>query len=176
MGIFDTVQVELTCPICETIGTRGIQFKHPASLMEIYEVGDLVIGAPAGQPLLDAGYRCQGPDDDDGGHRVDVWIHFDRGFLTAVTHQKPHRPAEVAWWMIERAGSQAARQRRSLRAIETTVRKRRKTLEDDPVPEEGDPPAPLLAVWRIESEEEMLKRLEEILERDEERDWPGPSG
>lgn len=61
MGLFDTVEAEVTCTECGLEAIRQIQFKHPGHRMETYEIGDLVQGAPAGRPLLETSFTCPGP-------------------------------------------------------------------------------------------------------------------
>lgn len=190
MGLFDTLEAEMECLECGLEATRRIQFKHPGHRLETYEIGDFVQGVPAGRPLLRTSFTCPGiePDtgeveenEDDTGspagsedHRVDCWIHVDRGFLTDVTADKPERPTPLASWMIERAGWNAQERERNLRGVAATVRKRRETIEAEQAGElpPEDEAEPFLELHRIRSEEELLDTLEAKLERVDERSWP----
>lgn len=176
MGLFDTVLAKIKCPTCSTEGVRDVQFKHEGNLLEVYEVGDFACDAPAGQPLLRGGFVCKACSAKGGGASedwVECWVHIDRGFITAVTVDPPERPEPAAWWMFERAGRDAREYRASLRAVDATVRKRRRTLaEGDPGRDRG-----WAGLGRVESEAELMKSLEGIVQHAEERAWPGgPSG
>lgn len=177
MGLIDTVVATVRCPTCGGVAEREVQFKHEACMMGTYRVGDFVPGAPAGQPLLRGYFGCTGrraasprrrskPE-----HGAECWVHFDRGFLTAVTTELPGRPTEVAWWMLERAGADAAELRGALRAVESVVKARRETRKE-PKP----PKHPLLRLWRVVSEDALLSRLDEVAKRARERAWPGGEG
>lgn len=175
MGLFDTVLVEMPCPVCHSSAEREVQFKHEACLMDVFHVGDFVPGAPAGQPLLRGGFTCAGPSGEAAGaepHHVDCWVHFDRGYLTGVTLEAPERPAPVVWWMLERAGRDAHELRVALEAVRRAVEARRTTLREG-VPQGDEPLAALRRIWAIESEEALLERLEGIVRSAEAREWPG---
>lgn len=200
MGLFDKVKATVECPECGLEVPREIQFKHPGHRMETYEIGDFVQGVPAGRPLLKTRFVCAGrepetsgthegresgeaeagmPADAEGGeglgeHRVECWIHFDRGFLTDVTANKPERPAQREPWMIEQAGWNAQELARKVRGLGALVRHRRETIEAErtgKLPPEGEA-EPLLGMHRLRSEAELLDRLESRLENVEERLWP----
>lgn len=199
MGVFDTVEATVVCSECGLEAARKIQFKHAGHRMETYEVGDFVQGVPAGRPLLKTTFTCTGlgPDkdranrdqvdeEDEPGssrgqdHRVDCWIHLDRGFLTDVTTTEPDRPSPLEAWMAEKAGWNAQERARALRGIAGLVRKRRETIEGE---QAGELPAEaeveeaegidaLREFHRIRSEDELLDRLESRLEHAEKREWP----
>lgn len=174
MGLYDSVVAVVRCPQCHLAIERTVQFKHEACLLNTYRVGDFVPGAPAGRPLLRSSFACHGPGtepapDAEGGHDVDCWVHFDRGFLTGVTVDAPAVPAEVAWWMLERAGAEAARLRWAMASVQALVRNRRRALAGEEEPHEHRFPT----IWRVEDEVALLERLERIVAQAEEDAWPG---
>lgn len=64
MGMFDTAIARVECPECGLRATRKVPFKHSGHRMETYELGDLVQGAPAGQPLVRTRFTCSGTTSD----------------------------------------------------------------------------------------------------------------
>lgn len=172
MGLFDTVWAELVCAHCGEIERRDVQFKHSENALECYEIGDYVVGIPAGQVALSGVFVCPCGSEEEVqilGKTVtrpkrqltECWIHFDNGFITAVTQERPVEPKRLNWEMVERLGRRAQRRKWALEGIENACRARLEILEKG-FPEEGDLAHLWEHIWGTKDERELITR---ILER-----------
>lgn len=163
---------ELACAHCGKIERRGVQFKHAESSLESYEIGDYIVGVPAGQVALQGVFDCPCGDEEEvelQGRTVRrpkrlitrCWIHFDNGFITAVTRERPVEPKRLSWEMVERLGRMAQRRKWALEGIENACRARLEIREKG-FPEEGDLSRLWEHVWGTKDEQELITS---ILER-----------
>ncbi|MEA3239044.1 MAG: hypothetical protein U9Q94_04615 [Candidatus Bipolaricaulota bacterium] len=186
MGVFDTVRAELACAHCGKIERRGVQFKHAENSLDSYEVGDYVVGVPAGQVALQGVFDCpcgsaRGIGEKEIFHGLseeeveflgktvtrskrqftECWVHFDNGFITAVTRERPVKPKRLSWEMVEHLGRTAQKRKWALEGIENACRARLEIRENG-FPKEGDLACLWEHVWGTKDEQELITR---ILER-----------
>ncbi|MCK4683143.1 hypothetical protein KAT59_08980 [Candidatus Bipolaricaulota bacterium] len=172
MGLFDTVWAELACAHCGKIERRGVQFKHAENSLDSYEVGDYVVGVTAGQVALQEVFDCPCGGEEEVeflGKTVTrskrqftkCWVHFDNGFITAVTRERPVEPKRLSWEMVEHLGRTAQKRKWALEGIENVCRARLEIREKG-FPKEGGLACLWEHVWGTKDEQELITR---ILER-----------
>jgi len=186
MGLFDTVwasargikrdgnipRAKLACAHCGKIARRGVQFKHAENSLDSYEVGDYVVGVPAGQVALQGVFDCLRGGEEEVeflGKTVmrpkrqftECWVHFDNGFITAVTREQPIESKRLNWEMLERLGRTAQKRKWALEGIKNACRAWLEIREKGS-PKEGDLTCLWEHVWGTKDEQELITR---ILER-----------
>lgn len=173
MGIFDTTYADLPCDRCGRTAPRQVQFKHRGAFLEVYELGDFCTTVPAGQVALRGGFTCPCGAEETvrvgdrswtrrGTHYNDCWVHFDNGFLSDVTRDRPEEPRRVDLALHQRRGQRARRWLGALHRISNLCSARRRSITEGP-PDEDDPWGRFLAIHHVASEEELLDRIEDTL-------------
>jgi len=136
MGLFDTVwasargikkdgnipRAALACAYCGKIERRAVQLKHAENSLDSYEVGDYVVGVPAGQVALQGVFDCPCGGEEEiellektvtrlKRRVTECWVHFDNGFITAVTRERSAEPKRLSWEMVEHLGRTAQKRK-----------------------------------------------------------------
>lgn len=169
MGLYDTVWVELECPNCKRRALRDVQFKHDEHTLSNYMMGDYVEGLPAGQLALRGIFGCPcGPEREVlGPNRIvklpsetftACWVHFDNGFITAVTLERPVQPQSLTPELLHRIGERTRRERVALESIWRYCRARQGILEEG-YPEEKDFARIFERIWGTRTEQELLQKI-----------------
>ena len=186
MGLFDTVwasargirrdgnipRAALACAYCGKIERRAVQLKHAENSLDSYEIADYVVGVPAGQVALQGVFACPCGGEEEiellgktvtrPKRRItECWVHFDNGFITAVTRERSVEPKQLSWEMVEHLGRTAQKRKWALEGIENACRARLE-IRDKGFPKEGDLSCLWEHVWGTKDEQELITG---ILER-----------
>ncbi|MGH7824115.1 MAG: hypothetical protein ACREQ7_02885 [Candidatus Binatia bacterium] len=123
MGLFDTIQATLTCPVCGSGRERQIQTKKGPCAMLNLEIGDTIEPFFYGDYWLEEEWDCDDcrkqTSDENRWHKV--FIHCINGLIVEVAPERPPLGKLPDWDLVHKLSRERLRYRQALRIVRGSV-------------------------------------------------------
>jgi len=126
MGMFDTINATLSCPVCGSIGQREIQTKQGPCVLLNLELGDTIEPFFHGDYWIEERWYCDDcqkktPEDKRWEHSHNVFIHCLNGLIVEVLPNKPPEGKLPDWNLIHQLSRDRLRYREALAGIKNSI-------------------------------------------------------